>query len=133
MQKFAEWLTARPARGLFAASLASLLTLVALPLAAWLPAAVMVLALLAGGPRTAALAGLGAALPIVWGYSPLLGASGALILVAAVLGPAYLAGSLLNRSRSLSLVFQVVALSAAGLVLLAHLLLGNPASVLAQM
>ena len=130
MQKFAEWLTARPARGFLAAAACSVLTLIALPVAAWLPAAVTVLALLAGGPRAAALAALGAAIPIAWTFAPLLGVAGALILAAAVLGPACLAGWLLNTSRSLNLVFQVVALSAAGLVLVAHLVLGNPATVL---
>lgn len=130
MQKFAEWLTVRPARGFLAAAAASALTLIALPVAAWLPAAVMVLMLLAAGPRQAALAGLGAALPIAWGFSPVLGTVGALVLVAVILAPAYLAGTVLNRSHSLNLAFQVVALSAAGLVLLAHLALGHPATVL---
>lgn len=130
MQKFVEWLTARPVRGFLAASSLSLLTLIALPVAAWLPAAVTVLVLLTGGPRAAALAALGAALPIAWGFSPILGTTGALVLAAAVLGPAYLAGSFLRSSRSLNLVFQVVALSAACLVLLAHVLLGNPGTVL---
>lgn len=130
MQKFATWLMARPLRGFLAAAGSSMLALMALPVAAWLPAGVMVLMLLAAGPRAAALAGLGAAWPIAWGFSPVLGAAGAVILVAAVLGPAYLAGSLLNGSRSLNLVFQVVTLSAAGLVLLAHLVLGDPASLL---
>lgn len=130
MQKFAEWLTARPARGFLAAAGSSVLALVALPVAAWLPAAVVVLMLLAAGPRAAALAGLGAALPIAWGFSPVLGAAGAMILAAVVVGPAYLAGSLLNGSRSLNLAFQVVVLSAAGLVLLAHGVLGDPARLL---
>lgn len=131
MRNIAEWLTARPARGVLVAASTSLLILVVLPAAAWLPASVMVLMLLAVGPRAAALAGLAAAAPIAWGFAPVVGLAGALLVALAVLGPAYLAGSLLVSSRSLSLVFQVTAIAAAGLALLAHLLLGDPATVLA--
>lgn len=130
MQKFAEWLTARPARGFLTATASSALSLLALPVAAWLPAAVPVLVLLAAGPRPAALAAVGAALPVAWAFSPVLGAVGALSLAAVVLGPAYLAGVLLNRSRSLNLVFQVAALSAAALVLVLHVTIGHPSTVL---
>lgn len=130
MKRLAEWLTARPARAFLVAALASLLTLVALPLAAWVASAVMVLALLAAGRATAGAAALGAALPITWGFSPVFGFGGGLAIAAGVLLPAYLAAALLERSRSLSFVFQAVTLAAGGLVLLAHLLLGNPTSVL---
>lgn len=130
MKKFAEWLTARPLRGVLAAATGAMLALIALPVAAWLPATVVVLMLLGVGQRAALLAGLGAALPIVWALSPVLGAAGAAIVAVAVLAPAYLAGTLLTASRSLNLAFQVVALAAAGLVVLAHGVLGDPASVL---
>lgn len=131
MKNLAEWLTTEPWRGPLAAAALSLLALLTLPVTAWLPAAVVVLARLSGGPRPAMLAGIGAALPITWGFAPALGAIGAAALAAAVLVPPYVAGVLLERSRSLNLVFQVAALSAAALVFLAHLLLGQPASVLA--
>jgi len=130
MKKFAEWFTARPSRAFLVAVAVSVCTLVALPLTAWLPAGVMVLALLAAGRATAGVAGLGAALPIAWGFSPVFGLGGGLALAAAVLVPAYLAGNLLDRSRSLSFVFQSVTLVACALVLLVHLLLGDPTGVL---
>jgi hypothetical protein len=130
MKKFAEWLTARPSRAFLVGASVSVLTLVALPLTAWLPAGVMVLALLAAGRVTASAAGLGAALPIAWGFSQVFGLGGGLVLAGTVLVPAYLAGNLLERSRSLSFVFQAVTLVACALVLLVHMLLGDPTGVL---
>lgn len=130
MKKLVEWLLARPVRGFLVATVVSLLSLVALPIVAWVPAAVMVLALLASGRAAAALAGLGAALPIAWGFSPVVGVVGGLAIAAAVLMPPYLAAALLDRSRSLSFVFQAVTLAACGLVLAVHLLLGDPTGVL---
>jgi hypothetical protein len=130
MKKFAEWLTARPSRAFLVGASVSVLTLVALPLTAWLPAGVMVLALLAAGRVTAGAAGLGAALPIAWGFSQVFGLGGGLVLAGSVLVPAYLAGNLLERSRSLSFVFQAVTLVACALVLLVHMLLGDPTGVL---
>jgi hypothetical protein len=130
MKRVAEWLTARPARGLFAAALLAVLSLFALPILAWLPAGLVVLMLLANGSAAAALAAVGAALPIAWGFSPVLGAAGGLVVAAAVLVPVYLAGSLLNSSRSLSFAFQSATLAACGLVLLVRMLLGDPTGVL---
>jgi len=130
MKKVAEWLIARPARGLFAAALLAVLSLFALPVLAWLPAALVVLLLLASGSIMAGMAAVSAAVPIVWGFSPVLGAAGGLVIAAAVLAPAYLAGSLLNASRSLSFAFQAATLAACALVLLVRALLGDPTGVL---
>jgi hypothetical protein len=130
MKKVAEWLTARPARGLFAAALLSVLSLFALPILGWLPASLVVLMLLASGSAAAVMAAVGAALPIAWGFSPVLGAAGGLAIAIAVLVPAYVAGSLLNSSRSLSFTFQAATLAACALVLLVRLLLGDPTGVL---
>lgn len=130
MKNLAEWLTVHPARALLVAAAVSTLALLALPLTAWIPAGVMVLALLAAGRAAASAAALGAALPIAWGFSPVFGFGGGLVIAAAVLVPAFLAGNLLDRSRSLSFVFQAVTLVACGLVLLVHLLLGDPTGVL---
>jgi hypothetical protein len=130
MKKLAEWLTARAARGVLAAALLSVLALLALPVLAWAPAGLVVLVFLASGPASAGLAAAGAALPIAWGFSPVLGLAGSVVVAAAVLVPAYLAGSLLNTSRSLSFVFQAATLIACGLVLLVRVLLGDPAGVL---
>jgi hypothetical protein len=130
MKKVAEWLTARPARGVFAAALLAVLSLFALPILAWVPAGVVVLLLLANGSAAAAMATAGAALPIVWGFSPVLGVMGGLAIAVVVLAPVYLAGSLLNSSRSLSFAFQAATLAACVLVLLVRMLLGDPTGVL---
>jgi hypothetical protein len=130
MKKLAQWLTARPTRSLFAGGVLALLSLLALPVLAWLPAGLVVLGLLAIGPVAAALAALGAALPIVWAFSPVIGLGGGLVVAAVVLVPAYVAGSLLVTSRSLSFAFQAVALGACALVLLVRLILGDPTGVL---
>ncbi|MBS1200303.1 MAG: hypothetical protein H6R27_981 [Proteobacteria bacterium] len=130
MNKFAEWLTARPIRSLFAGTVLAVLALIALPVLAWLPAGLVVLGLLATGSGAATLAAAGAALPIAWGFSPVIGLGGGLVVAAAVLVPAYLAGSLLVHSRSLSVAFQAVTLAACALVLLVRLVLGDPTGVL---
>ena len=57
----------------------------------------VVLGLLAIGPVAAALAALGAALPIVWAFSPVIGLGGGLVVAAVVLVPAYVAGSLMRQ------------------------------------
>jgi hypothetical protein len=124
------WLTARPVNGLLAAMVLSVLALFGLPVLAWVPAGVVVLALLATGSQAALLAVAGAALPIAWGFSPAIGFGGGLLIAVAVLVPAYAAGSLLVRSRSLSFAFQAVALGACALVLLVRLVLGDPAGAL---
>lgn len=130
MNKFLAWLTARPVNGLLAALLASAVALFALPVLAWLPAGIVVLALLASGTTAALLAMTGAALPIAWGFSPATGFGGGLLVAVAVLLPVYAGGVLLLRSRSLSFAFQAVALGACGLVVLVRLLLGDPTGVL---
>jgi hypothetical protein len=133
MKRLAEWLTVRPARGFLGALLLALLSLVALPVLAWAPAAIVVLALLATGPAAAAIAALGAALPIVWGFSPAIGLAGGLVLAAALLVPAYLSGTVLVSTRSLSFAFQAATLAACGLVLLLRLVFGDPLGVLMPM
>jgi hypothetical protein len=133
MKAFAEWVTARPARGFFAAAAVALLAVLALPLAAWLPAGLMVLVLLAAGPRAAAIAGLGAALPITWAFQPVVGVAAAAAVAGLVLVPPYLAGTLLESSRSLTFSFQAATLAACGLVLAVHLVVGDPVGVLMPM
>ena len=130
MKAFAQWVTSGHARAFFAAAAVALLAVLALPVAAWLPAGLMVLVLLAAGTRAAAIAALGAALPIAWAFQPVIGTGGALIVAALVLAPPYLAGLLLESSRSLTFVFQAATLAACGLVLLAHLVVGDPIGVL---
>lgn len=130
MRNMAQWVTAQPARGFVAAAALGIPALFMLPLAAWLPASVMVLALLAGGPRAAAFAAAGTALPIAWGIGPFAGVAGSLAVGAAVLLPAYLAATLLERTRSLSFVFQWVTIGAVGVLVALHLVLGDPVGVL---
>lgn len=133
MKKFAEWLTARPGRGFAVAAAVAVVSLLALPVAAWLPAGVMVLVLLAAGSAAGLVAGLGAALPIAWGFSPVLGLFGGMVLAAAILTPVFFAARLLAASRNLSFAFQAVALGAALLVVAIHLLLGEPTTVLSPL
>jgi hypothetical protein len=130
MQRFAAWATGSPVRGLIAAALASLLSMSLLPLAAWVPAAIMVLALLTAGSRAAAFAAIGAMLPLAWVFAPVGGVALGLGVPAVMLLPAYLAGSLLERTRSLSITFQSVTAAACGLVVAVHLALGDPTGVL---
>ena len=130
MKALLGWLTAKPVHGLLAAMAVSVFALFALPVLAWVPAGIVVLALLATGTQAALLAMVGAALPIAWGFSPATGFLGGLVVAAAVLLPAYVAGTLLVKSRSLSFAFQAVALGACGLVVLVRLLLGDPSGAL---
>ena len=130
MKALLGWLTAKPVNGLLAAMAVSVVALFALPVLAWVPAGIVVLALLATGAQAALLAMVGAALPIAWGFSPATGFVGGLVVAAAVLLPAYAAGSLLVKSRSLSFAFQAVALGACALVVLVRLLLGDPTGAL---
>lgn len=130
MSALLQWLTGHPARAFLAAGLAGLLALIALPIAAWLPAGCVVLAQLAGGPRLAAAAAAGAALALIWAFGPGFGAGAALAIATAVLLPSYLAASALTATRSLSFVFQSLALGAGVLVLAIHALLGEPQRVL---
>jgi len=130
MKKVAEWLTERPVRFLFAGTVLAVLALFALPVLAWLPAGLVVLALLSSGSAAAGLAAAGVALPIAWGFAPVMGLAGGLVVAAIVLVPAYAAGSVLASSRSLSFAFQAVTLAACALVLLARLVLGDPTGLL---
>ena len=130
MKALLGWLTAKPVHGLLAAMAVSVFALFALPVLAWVPAGIVVLALLASGTQAALLTMVGAALPIAWGFSPATGFVGGLVVAAAVLLPAYVAGTLLVKSRSLSFAFQAVALGACGLVVLVRLLLGDPSGAL---
>jgi hypothetical protein len=130
MHDFAEWVMARPARGLLVAAALSFVALLVLPLASWLPASLMVLAVLAGQPRAAAFAAAGAALPIAWGLSPLVGFGMGLGVAALALVPPYLAGALLESRRSLSFTFQAVTLTVCAVLLGLHLALGDPLGVL---
>ena len=130
MSPMLHWLTGHPARAFLAAGLAALVAFAALPMAAWLPAGCVVLALLAGGPVLAGTAALGAALVLLMVFGPALGAGPALGIVIAVLLPSYLAASALTMTRSLSFVFQAVTVGAGLLVLAIHGLLGDPQGVL---
>lgn len=130
MSALFHWVTGHPARAFLAAVVASLVALVALPIAAWLPAGIVVLALLAGGLVPAAAASLGAALGLLWIFGPAFGAGPAIGMVIAMLLPSYLAASALATTRSLSFVFQAATLGAGLLVLAIHALLGEPQGVL---
>jgi hypothetical protein len=123
-----HWVTGHPARAFLAAGLAALVSLFALPMAAWLPAGVVVLGLLAGGPMLALAAALGAATGLMWVFLPAFGSGAALII--AVLLPSYLAATALVATRSLSFVFQAATIGAGLLVLAIHGLLGDPQGVL---
>ncbi|MGB5131344.1 MAG: hypothetical protein WBO00_01925 [Steroidobacteraceae bacterium] len=125
-----HWVTGHPARAFLAAGLAALISMLALPMAAWLPAGVVVLALLAGGPVLAVAAALGAVTGLLWVFLPAFGAGPAFIIAIAVLLPSYLAASALAATRSLSFVFQAATIGAGLLVLAIHGLLGDPQGVL---
>ena len=125
-----HWVTGHPARAFLAAGLAALVSLFALPMAAWLPAGVVVLGLLAGGPMLALAAALGAATGLMWVFLPAFGSGAALIIAIAVLLPSYLAATALVATRSLSFVFQAATIGAGLLVLAIHGLLGDPQGVL---
>ncbi|HEU0224398.1 MAG TPA: hypothetical protein VFR29_03110 [Steroidobacteraceae bacterium] len=117
-------------RALLAAALASLAALLALPMAAWLPAGVVALALLAGGPALALAAAAGAAIAMLWMLTPAFGPGPALAIAIAVLLPAWFGASALAATRSLNLVYQALTLGAGLLVLAIHALLGDPQGVL---
>ncbi len=125
-----QWITASPFRAFVAGGVAALAALAALPMVAWLPAGIVVLVLLASGRRAAAVAALGAALGLLWIFVPAFGTGPAFAIAIAVLLPPYLGASALASTRSLSLVFQALALGATLLVLAIHGLLGDPARVL---
>jgi hypothetical protein len=130
MTSLLQWMTATRPRAFLAAASASLLALLALPVAAWLPAGLVVLALLAGGHPLAAAAAAGAALALLWMLAPAFGTGPALAIAIAVLLPAWAGGSALAATRSLNLTYQALTVGAALLVLAIHALLGDPRGVL---
>ena len=131
MTALLQWTTANPFRAFLAAGLAALVALLALPMAAWLPAGIVVLALLAGGPSIAVAAGAGAALALVWAFAPLFGPAPAFLIAVAALLPSTLAAIVLEKSRSLGFVFQALTVASCVLVLAIHGLLGDPVRALA--
>ncbi len=133
MTALIHWATGHPARTFLAAGLAAFVALFALPFAAWLPAGVVVLAMLSGGPAMAAVAALGAALALFWVFASAFGAATALVIVIAMLLPSYLAATALDTTRSLSFVFQAVTLGAGFLLLAIHALVGDPQGALAPL
>jgi Predicted membrane protein (DUF2232) len=131
MTALLQWTTANPFRAFLAAGFAALVSLIALPMAAWLPAGVVVLSLLAGGPPVAVAAGTGAAIALVWAFAPAFGPGPAFLIAIAALLPSALAAAALERSRSLSFVFQALTVASCLLVLAIHGLLGDPVRALA--
>jgi hypothetical protein len=131
MTALLQWTTANPFRAFLAAGLASFVALLALPMAAWLPAGVVVLGLLAGGPPVAVAAAAGAAVVLLWAFSPLFGTGPALAIAAAALLPSVLAAFVLERSRSLGFAFQALTVASCLLVLAIHGILGDPVRALA--
>jgi hypothetical protein len=126
-----QWITANPLRAFLAAGLAAFVALFALPMAAWLPAGVVVFGLLAGGPKLAAAAAAGAAVLLIWAFAPAFGPGPALLIAVAALLPSALAALVLERSRSLGFTFQALTVAACLLVLAIHGLLGDPVRALA--
>jgi hypothetical protein len=131
MTALLQWTTANPFRAFLAAGLAALVALFALPMAAWLPAGIVVLGLLAGGPPVAVAAGAGAAIALVWAFAPAFGAGPAFLIAVAALLPSALAAMVLERTRSLGFVFQALTIASCLLVLAIHGLLGDPVRALA--
>jgi hypothetical protein len=131
MTALLQWTTANPFRAFLSAGFAALVALIALPMAAWLPAGVVVLCLLAGGPPVAVAAGAGAAIALVWAFAPTFGPGPAFLIAIAALLPSVLAAAALEKSRSLSFVFQALTVASCLLVLAIHGLLGDPVRALA--
>ncbi len=131
MTALLQWMTAKPLRAFLAAGLAAFAALIALPMTAWLPAGIVVLGVLAAGQAVAFAAAAGATIVLVWAFSPLFGAGPALAISVATLLPATAAAFALERSRSLSFVFQALTVAACLLVLAIHGLLGDPVRALA--
>ena len=130
MTALLQWITGHPARAFLAAALASLVALLALPMAAWLPAGVVVLAILSGNRRQALVAAAGCALAFGWAFGPAFGVGAALAIAAAVLLPSWLGANALVATRSLSFVFQALTLGAVLLLLAIYALLGDPQGVM---
>ena len=128
MTALLQWTTANPVRAFLAAGLVVLLLL---PLAAWLPGALVVVGLLAGGAPVAAAAAGGAVLAFVWVLTPLAGMAVALAIASVIVLPWLLSAYALEKSRSLSFTFQALTLTCCLLVLAIHGLLGDPVRALA--
>jgi hypothetical protein len=76
-------------------------------------------------------AGAGAALALVWAFAPAFGPGPAFLIAVATLLPSALGALVLERSRSLSVVFQALTGASCLLVLAIHALLGDPVLALA--
>jgi hypothetical protein len=124
-------MTANPVRAFLAAGLASFVALLALPMAAWLPAGVVVLGLLAAGPGVALAAAAGGAVALAWVFQPTFGTGPAVAIALVAIAPSLLGAFALERSRSLGFVFQALTVAACLLVLAIHGLLGDPVRALA--
>ena len=128
MTAILKWMTADPARA-FAAGAATWAVASFIGIA-WLPAGMVVLAVLAGGARLALPAAAGAAFLVLLSVVPAFGAVAAGGILTAVLLPAYLGGRALASTRSLTLVYPWMTLGAALLVLAIHALVGDPVKAL---
>jgi hypothetical protein len=131
MTELLNGMTANPVRAFLAAGLASFVALLALPMAAWLPAGVVVLGLLAAGPGVALAAAAGGAVALVWVFQPTFGTGPAVAIALVAIAPSLLGAFALERSRSLGFVFQALTVAACLLVLAIHGLLGDPVRALA--
>jgi hypothetical protein len=131
MTALLQWMTADPARAFVSGAAAALVALM-LPMAAWVPGACVVLALLAGGSAIAGATVAGAAITVLAIYGSIQGI-GAAIGAAAVLLPVYLGARLLASSRNLTLVFQALTVGAVVLVVAMRAFLGDPESALAPL
>ncbi len=128
MTAILKWMTADPARA-FAAGAATWVIAYFVGIA-WLPAGLIVFALLMGGPRLAAAAGAGTALLVLLSVTPLFGAIVTAGIIVVVLLPAYVGGRALAATQNLTLVYQWMTLGAALLVLAIHALVGNPVTTM---
>jgi hypothetical protein len=131
MTALLQWMTANPVRAFLASGLAALISMFALPMAAWMPGGVVSLGLLAGGVPIAAAATAGAGLAFVWVFSPMFGTGPALLVAVVLVLPSVLAAYALEKSRSLSFAFQALTVGCCLLVLGIHGLLGDPVRALA--
>jgi hypothetical protein len=130
MTALLKWMTATRLQAFLAAGLAALCAMLPVP-AAWLPGAVVALGLLAGGVTLAAAATAGAGIACLWALVPAFGALPALAITVALLLPSLLAAVALEKSRSLSVAFQALAIGCCLLVLAINALLGDPVRALA--
>ena len=133
MTALLNWVSGNPVRAFVATGIASLIALFALPMTAWIPAGLVVFAMLIRSDGLAAAAGTGAAVAFAAVYGPLYGAGAAAAIALAILLPAALTGHALHRTRSLSFVFQSATVGACLLVLAIHALVGDPLRALAPL